>query len=1134
MPGPSLLIPIDAAWTAELTARTALTGDVHWKIEIDDGGGFDDYTAYLDRNQVQISGSSSIFKAAEATSAAFSFRNSPKLFSEGDLANAPVKISVSVGAAGPLRIFTGYVSEQGCTRDKRSLVADKISLTAYDPAKYRGLQRKVKYVAMLNFKICDTGTPAASLAHVLAGQMGLAAGDCDFLDILETKDYVGLDGQTPAWTELQDLALQHGAFLGFRYDGKLRLLVWSAADWNAAAPEYTFDDSNIHNWTGVGSEIFCNDAKTEYSTYQTLAVGSVIYKNTDNWDADYLRNDITVAAGEYWPGGTDNLAVGRLNYGYNGEAYPIGISIIAPTIGGVGSGSDIEATGVLTLVSFNGSTADTHQNLDSSEIILWNNTGNSIKIRKFQIRGTPLRELAKVKVENIDASATNEWDRVQQEIPGKYATSVASAKQICKRWTDFGKTARKRYTATVDFTPHMQCGAIVHFHPNADVELDCFVEGYSHASSGPHSRTVTTLRLVERIDYSAVGAGDVAHESTPPGPADSIGELETEIANRPAFSSVLNGFVSTGGTTTPTVPTIQLCRGTYHGIVLMWDHQLNLSNFDHYEVQVSDDAGAHWYELVFDETDWKGPEGDVTETTSELVVHSGLSTEALTYQVRRVTQAGVASAWSTAAGATSLDVADATASLNAMWLNTLTVGFLQAVFAQITGELIVGASYQIGTTPPEGALKTVIQGGVLANKEYVAGGWVTLVQMGGTDAARWYLQARGLIQVGVDPSTVGPGDLIPTGFKHFKFDADYEDEAGSDPWTMVSDCSIVADSIFKRAQVLELAGSSTGVLSETATNSWTRGNSFSVDLALHCVPMITLTETVFYLEDDGANLVRVYFANTGHAIVAIYKGGVAYSLQSSNAVDLSNYTHLSVGYDAASDKIYIVLNGIGTQSGGALGGAWSASGAKRTAIFGPDDAAVVRVSDLIFKLTAMLDTTIAASVAKAQAHYATGQPWSYAGIDALKDLLLIAKSGGKIRAESPVRGFGEIEAIDYADRSTTPLVNTSTNTAGTWSAAVTVSLPSYAAGAKAVWCPFVLSKVATTPALAVEKASGVTLDDITASNQIRKYWHYAPGSAGNIFYGMIRIPLDSSAQFKWCTNVSSSSVEIDYPVGYEK
>jgi hypothetical protein len=755
MPGPSLLIPVDIGQAEALTERAALDGKIYWKVEIDEGAGYIDRTAWLDNNQVQISGKSSPLKAPEASQATFVLRNSPLLFNVGDLAGYPIKISVAVDNAGGLidrgncesatppmifgetvpalsnatfarsgdfyhtgtysykltktvaagtaaavrlvdngsiadmhgliagnaytfapkvlfptgcgiapnvlqlsiydylgawqyaysdplpntydewleitvsrtlragcvaagflyylpaavainkyfytdnlsllcpthkrylQVFTGYISPSGCSRAKQSLTNDKIQITAFDLIKSRGLGRKVRYAAYVGKHICDTADEPNSLAHIIAAQMGLVTANLDFLSIMDVKDYVGHDGSTTAWRELQDLALQHGAFLGVRYDGKLRLLVWTDADWNAAAPEYTFDDTNVHSIKADGGEKFCNKAKTQYMSYEVLPAGSIAYQNYDNWNDDTFINEVVVNAGEYWPGGTDDKAVGRLNYQYGTEKYPVAINIITPIIGDLGTSDIVCSGGLLSIVAFNndhrelsfvvagyvncvagdigkpvvgtisgdtgtltdynntdktwviattdafdiaegititggtgagttsgGSIAPCAQNPDSSEIILKNRTAGAITINRFVIRGTPLRELADRTVEYLDSGTLNEWDQVVQEISGKYAVSDAKAMAICQRWVEFGHEARGKYEVLADFTPHIQCGAVVTLNPTADINLDCFVEAYTHISKGSPSQTRTRMILIEKVARGALAAGKVIATST--------------------------------------------------------------------------------------------------------------------------------------------------------------------------------------------------------------------------------------------------------------------------------------------------------------------------------------------------------------------------------------------------------------------------------------------------------------------------------------------------------------------------------------------------------------------------------------------------------------------------------------------
>jgi len=139
-----------------------------------------------------------------------------------------------------------------------------------------------------------------------------------------------------------------------------------------------------------------------------------------------------------------------------------------------------------------------------------------------------------------------------------------------------------------------------------------------------------------------------------------------------------------------------------------------------------------------------------------------------------------------------------------------------------------------------------------------------------------------------------------------------------------------------------------------------------------------------------------------------------------------------------------------------------------------------------------------------------------------------------VTAYSPVAGepsLGTPHATSDTNRSNAALVNTSTNTAGTWSAAVTCT--GAPTGAKAAYCMGYIFKAAATPILSVEAASGYTLSDITAANNWSKYWSTRSPVAGTIVLSMLKIHLDANKQFKWCTDVSSSTVWIGSPVDYD-
>jgi len=154
----------------------------------------------------------------------------------------------------------------------------------------------------------------------------------------------------------------------------------------------------------------------------------------------------------------------------------------------------------------------------------------------------------------------------------------------------------------------------------------------------------------------------------------------------PTYAELQDGYNESGGTTTPSQVMISRCEGYYKAIVLQWDCQLNLTNFDHYEIQVSEDNST-WYSLQSDGSDWKDQLGSTTDVDGEFFVHSDIphaGTEEdpvgrrLYYRIRRVTKAPVQGEWSSSASATTLTVETGDLAKNSVLANTIQAGVISA------------------------------------------------------------------------------------------------------------------------------------------------------------------------------------------------------------------------------------------------------------------------------------------------------------------------------------------------------------------------------------------------------------------------------------------------------------------------
>lgn len=132
-----------------------------------------------------------------------------------------------------------------------------------------------------------------------------------------------------------------------------------------------------------------------------------------------------------------------------------------------------------------------------------------------------------------------------------------------------------------------------------------------------------------------------------------------QIDLRTKYSELDTSWVS-GVTATPTVPTIT-AEGWFKSISLKWDPQTNLQWLKGFELQISNDA-ATWYSLGLDGTDWKGTLNETTSVTEHDFVHTNLPLTGdgigatYYYRIKRVTRAGLESAYSASVSSTTTGI----------------------------------------------------------------------------------------------------------------------------------------------------------------------------------------------------------------------------------------------------------------------------------------------------------------------------------------------------------------------------------------------------------------------------------------------------------------------------------------------
>lgn len=718
----------------------------YWRIliDIDDDDILEDVTSLMINNNVSgggKKGGSSGESVSNSWSVALS--NKTGIFPEGSLKLAKAAIEFKIGSSDYYRIFTGFVDKNGAQRSRRMLTDDVSTFTLVDATSLIST-KKASSIYYTNHKICDPADVGNSLFHKLAAQIGFSASDCDVGTIDYVLPILYVDGTRTVWTELQEMVQQYLGTMTFRYDGKLRFWSPYMLDiWPTRVPEWAFSltENNYFQLSGSSVVKNCTRCKTEFQQYEQLTQ-RVIYMNTDNWDNVLKKCAITVLAGAEWPGDISG-SVAQLVFKdpSSNEEYPIGINIQTPTIGAVGSGADIECSGgLMTLVSFNGSTPATRPNANSAEIILKNNTAGAIIITKFELRGTPYRISKTISVKDEDATVLEE-DHVEKTIPGKYAFDFAQAHQTTGWHVEYGKTDRSEYSFQTYWLPFIQEGAFVSLQTPEKTIL-CTVESYNHPSAGGVlTKQITQLTLKEYEDLTVSDPGSQKQSFPGGGAQETIDEISQELANKPTYDEIdESGWVGANTTNIPEVP-VFAAQGVFKAITLLIAKQTSLTNFLRYEIQVSEDE-IDWYATGLTDG-WHGALDGVTESPLDYFVHAGIlpsGTEeepvgrSLYYRIRRVTKALVYSDWSTPVLATTSIIETADLAANSITANKLVTGLISALIAQISESLVVSSDYgwQAGNyiSPVRGNKRSFVIKNEMALQEYDGTNWIYKVLLG--------------------------------------------------------------------------------------------------------------------------------------------------------------------------------------------------------------------------------------------------------------------------------------------------------------------------------------------------------------------------------------------------------------------
>jgi hypothetical protein len=423
-------------------------------------------------------------------------------YQEGLFANCAATVSFSHDNSEWVQIFKGYVSSEGMGRTIGFITDDHVSFDLVDLTKWKGVKRTPSSAVFAGLKICDPTDTDNSILHRLGSLMGITSFDC--APISDVKDIVVI-GQNTVWAELKLLRDAFSASMYFDYLGRLRFRSFQDSAWVDPDSEWTFVGDPSYELTDSSSpilgkinptynEVICNRSSSSLDVYDHRSL-RVIFRDTTDWDSDLETCHIEIAAGETYP----DSGVTSLSYQDpdTGEEYPYATGVITPTVGQNTTYDICYIGGSLELVSFNGSTSDTSQQPDASQIILKNNGSQTAVITKLTVRGEPFVLTTEQTVEEVDAAITDEIDYVDDDVDGTYATSVTQIDQVLAKKVSQGKDRTRHFSFSTIFLPLLQRGMYCKVILSGGEEVSCKLLTYSHQMTG---KTLATLRTSVVLD----------------------------------------------------------------------------------------------------------------------------------------------------------------------------------------------------------------------------------------------------------------------------------------------------------------------------------------------------------------------------------------------------------------------------------------------------------------------------------------------------------------------------------------------------------------------------------------------------------------------------------------------------------
>jgi hypothetical protein len=806
----------------------------------------------------------------------------------------------------------------------------------------------------LDYKVCDSANPTTSIIHSILTIAGYTIGEIDVVDINKSIDYFLIRANNDSYFELlKSILFEYGYVFYHNNSGQFCIYEWSPA--SISTSKYFSNTAIAHNMIDTlkitAKQIDINAINISWWEHIRATVLTPIFSETAGSDdavaiSHHYPCYVKISGGDYYPEGaedndvyisyqcfenvTKNTYVDEFEAGHweNSTGSFFGLFDF-PQLTWVGDRT------VRRLKTYQAMEAVAGEVICVPDIVTFTVQGTSITLQtsvneftraKIKIKNTALADhyMTKFLIEGFPVKRGDTKLKMRSTPPGDklfelkaaYIVTDSDAEKLCCGLERYFRFSPDSYA----------CLSEEDWEPGDFVYIDDDTLGINNLCV-----------IVAREDYEYIGNSKYIMEGMAPYTVDTTTRINTHTSPVPipvsaitggpnlvSFIDLANGYIAEGDTTDPDQVTINVCQACgKNGILLEWDRQTNLTNFDHYEIQVSDDD-ATWYALRFDGVDWKGTINTVTEWRTEMCVHSDIppittgaysldnpAGRPMYYHVRRVTKVPDLGAYSATATATTRLVGAGDVAANSIYANNIIASEIVALLIK-TSTLYVGYNSSTGGTvlvPHEGDTVTYLSGVTISFLEYTGGAWVS------TNGIVLMLAIAGLMC-----NMVGCGGIYSPGnpptdtetlpspfFRVFNFENNYQDQFGVDDWA--ADLYIICSTTQKKFGTRSLYndGSNTTIQKHTTT-VFTCGESQAVACWCYIDFQAAYTKEIISMIFSANDSIKLFYNGSTSLFTLQFKQNTTILSISSDSVTGAAWNYIGFTYNKTTNIAYLVIN----------------------------------------------------------------------------------------------------------------------------------------------------------------------------------------------------------------------------------